>query len=852
MSGTLVIVESPAKARTLSRLLGRGVSVRATLGHVRDLPERRFGVTIGGRFEPKYAVIRGRARVVADLRAAARTADRIYLAPDPDREGEAIAWHVRELLKQKDDDPRFLRIAYHEITERAIRQALASPRPLDLRMVDAQQARRILDRIVGYGVSPFLSRRIAGAASAGRVQTATLRLVCDREKAIQNFKPEEYWIVGVRAAKRVEPTTPFVARLAKVDGRKPGIPDAAAVEALRRELDDRPLRVASVERRPLQRRAPPPFITSTLQQAASRACGFTPPRTMRIAQTLYEGVDLGGGPVGLITYMRTDSVAVAAEAQAAAREWIAERFGREYLPEQPNVYRSRADAQQAHEAIRPTDVRRTPEEMARHLKPEELKLYELVWRRFVASQMAPARLVQTSVEIEAVPPSVGGPTLVFRAAATAVEFPGHLAVAGDAALAAPTPGAEEEEDGEPAQTLPPLEPGEPLDRVGDWLTEQKFTQPPRRYTDASLVRAMEENGIGRPSTYAATVQLLHERRYIEREKRTIRPTALGMAVNDFLAERLPKLFDVGFTARMEERLDEVEEGRTDWQAMLREFYESYRAWMAEARGADPHPDSTSRVLDLLGRVRQWRTPAASRGRRAFDDEVFVRSLRERLDGGGALTDRQVAVLKRLAWSYRDQIPELEPLLRELGGAAPEGGSDSPADPVLAARAAALLAALDGVEFQPPRKVRGRAYDDAQFVASLRRQAEQGRALTGRQISALEGIARRYGRLPSESAADGPSAPAAEQGPAGVEEGAHAAEVRRLLEELRSVKEWRPPREARGRAWSDREFFESVERQFREKGRLTPRQVSALRRMARSYQTPLLDGAGPAGASAGDG
>jgi len=840
MSHTLIIVESPAKARTLARFLGRDVTVLASMGHVRDLPETEFGVDLEHGFQPKYVVIPSRAKVVRELKASVKSAAKVILAPDPDREGEAIAWHLREVLSKDGRGAEFVRVSYHEITERAIREALAAPREIDMAMVNAQQARRILDRIVGYRVSPFLRRRIAGAASAGRVQTAALRLVCDREKEILNFQPEEFWVIGVRAAKRVEPSTPFVARLAKIGGEKPTVRTAEEAEALRRELDDRSLRVAKVERKTVERRAPPPFVTSTLQQAASRELGFSPSRTMRIAQTLYEGVDLGDGPVGLITYMRTDSVAIAAEAREACRQLIAERYGTEYVPERPNVFRSKARAQEAHEAIRPTDVRRVPESVAPHLKPDEYKLYELIWRRFVASQMAPARLAQVQVEIEAVAPA-GGRSITFRASSSSVEFPGYLAAAGAGAVAAPTPAAEADEEAEEVQTLPPLEEGEPLDRVGDWLAEQKFTKPPRRYSDATLVRAMEERGIGRPSTYAATVQLLYDRRYVRREKRAIVPTELGMAVNDYLAARLPELFDIGFTAAMEEQLDEIEEGRVDWREMLRAFHERFQQWLTHARGTDPHPDATRRVLDLLTRVQTWLPPRGG-GRRAFDERKFVESLRRCVEEGQSLTERQAGVLRRIAWTYADQVPELAALLKELGWPTP-AAEPAPARPADQSRTQEIFAALENVKFEPARRVRGRSYDDAKFVASLKRQVQAGRPLSARQLQALIQIARRYGVATGEDAPAEGGAAAREPVTA---EGREECEA--LLRAGRAIQNWKEPVARGGRTWDDRAFFESLERQFREKQQLSPRQIRALRKLLARYGCLPADHSDPAASS----
>ena len=399
----LVIVESPAKAKTINKILGKDYLVKASMGHVRDLPEKSLGVDVEHGFEPRYEAIRGRGKTVAELKAAAEGAERVYLAPDPDREGEAIAWHLKEMLKDKVPGDRFQRVTYNEITAPAIRAAFAHPGEINMRRVDSQQARRILDRVVGYKVSPHLWQRIHGARSAGRVQSVALRLVCEREAEIRAFKPEPYWVVGVKAAKREAEAVPFTARLWRVAGKKADIRDEAKAAALMAELKKRGLRVKDVLRKEVSKHAPPPFITSSLQQAASGALGFSPSRTMRIAQKLYEGVSIGGAAAtGLITYMRTDSTAVAATAQEAARKVIASRYGEAFLPAKPNVYKNRSSAQEAHEAIRPTDPARLPEQVKDALEPDELKLYTLIWRRFMASQMAPARIGLRTAELEAV------------------------------------------------------------------------------------------------------------------------------------------------------------------------------------------------------------------------------------------------------------------------------------------------------------------------------------------------------------------------------------------------------------------------------------------------------------------
>ena len=732
---------------------------------------------------------------------------------------------------------RFRRVTYNEITAPAIRRAFAHPGELDMRKVDAQQARRVLDRLVGYKVSPLLWRRIRGAASAGRVQSVALRLVCEREKAIRDFVPEEYWLLGARVAKKVEPRAPFVVRLAQVDGEKARVPNQAAAEALKADLDDRVLRVRNILRREIARRAPPPFITSTLQQAASGRLGFSPARAMKIAQALYEGIDFGEGPVGLITYMRTDSVAVAAEAQARCRELIGRDFGAEYLPEKPNVYRSRASAQEAHEAIRPTDVLRTPEAIESRLEPEQARLYRLIWERFVASQMAPARIAQRTAEVEAVRGPQSRHDFLFRATASEVVFPGWLRVAGERALPrAEKPegeGGEEEE----AETLPPLDIGETLDRI-EWLADQKFTQPPPRYSEAALIRALEENGIGRPSTYAQILSTLTERKYVVREKKQLAPTPLGMSANEFLVEHLNDLFNVRFTAEMEEKLDRIEEGGVEWTSMLADFYGHLKQWLEKARGPAGDADAARDLIAALSRVTRWQPPpdaAASPGkgrRRNVGDQAFFESLRKQFEAGERpLSGLQVAALKRLAARYRDHDEEIASALDRWGGGEASGPSAAPREPSAASRA--KLALLEKVRFDPPRRVGKKVFDDADFAASLREQVERGRALTENQERYLDRLVRKYaGQIPDFARRAEELGLGAEESSAAAS--APAAEIAPLIAAFEKVSEWKPPQKRGKREWSDREFYESVARQFRERGSLSPRQLQALRKMAGRY------------------
>ena len=553
---TLIVVESPAKARTLAKILGKGYEVKASLGHVVDLPERKLGVDVEHDFAPEYVVKREKKKVAKELEAAAKRARRVFVATDPDREGEAIGYHVARLLKLDPNAP--IRAEFHEITPRAVKAALKTPRTLDLNKVDAQQARRVLDRLVGYNLSPLLSEKFRKRAlSAGRVQSVALRLVAEREAEIEAFKPEEYWTLEGRFLRGADA---FNAELFAVDGqrvveKRGGKPRFLITDEKTAQAVAERARVAKVytvnksEQKERQKKAPPPFTTSTLQQAASSRFGWSAGRTMRVAQRLYEGVDLGGETVGLITYMRTDSVRVAPEAVAEARPFIKETYGAAYLPPKPPAYRAKKGAQDAHEAIRPTSVLRTPEKVRPFLSAEEYKLYDLIWRRFVASQMTPARYLQTSAELN----SQG---LSFRATGSKLLFDGYLRVWG-------------REEGD--RDLPPLKAGEQAE-LKEVKAEQHFTQPPPRYTDASLVKALEEKGIGRPSTYAPTIETLEKRGYIEREGRALKPTPLGREVVGFLVEHFPRVLAYDFTAAMEKELDRVEEGVRPWPEAVRVFF----------------------------------------------------------------------------------------------------------------------------------------------------------------------------------------------------------------------------------------------------------------------------------------
>ena len=567
----LLIVESPAKAKTIKKYLGPEYEVKASVGHVRDLPVSTLGVDVEDGFSPTYVTSKGKEKVISELRKAAAAVEDIYLGPDPDREGEAIAWHIREALrKKKGEERRFHRVLFNEITRDAVRAALEKPEPVNQDRFESQQARRILDRLVGYNISPLLWEKVKRGLSAGRVQSVALRMIVDRERAILAFKPQEYWSLTADLEGPNPP--PFEAKLIRIGKKKAELADKEQTDRVVADLEGQAWTVDKVAKRRLKPNPSPPYITSTLQQDAFNRLGFPAAKTMALAQQLYEGIELGDqGSVGLITYMRTDSTRIADQAQDEAREYIAKMFepglekgGPEkfsYLPAKPPTYKSPKRAQEAHEAVRPTSVFNDPAQVRRHLSPDQAKLYELIWKRFLASQMAPAQVDQTSVDI-----GVAGHT--FRASGSVTRFDGFRKIY-------------RAENGE-QKTLPDLEEGQKLD-LKKLHPKQHFTQPPPRYTDASLIKELEEKGIGRPSTYASILSVIQNKSYASRDKSRFAPTELGMIVTDLLVGSFPDLLDETFTAQMEANLDLVEEGRASWKETLERFYGPFSQTMSQAR-----------------------------------------------------------------------------------------------------------------------------------------------------------------------------------------------------------------------------------------------------------------------------
>jgi DNA topoisomerase-1 len=588
----LVIVESPAKAKTIQKYLGKGFTVEASLGHVKDLPKSTLGVDVENDFETEYVVIPGKEKVIARLKKLALGVDTIYLAPDPDREGEAIAAHLAEELgdgakktkkkkKEENGHERFRRVTFNEITQRAVREAFEHPRAIDQDLVDAQQARRVLDRLVGYQVSPLLWDKVRRGISAGRVQTVALRLIVEREREIKAFEKKEYWTIDANLAAPKPPA--FDARFLGKGEEKIEVTNEEQAQGIRAALEEADWVVRTADKKERRRNATPPFTTSKLQQDSSRKLRFSVKRTMMIAQRLYEGVELGEeGLVGLITYMRTDSTRVSNDALAEVREYIGSQYGPEYLPPSPNTYKEKKDAQGAHEAIRPSSAMRHPDQIKQYLKEDEFKVYKLIWQRFVASQIMPAVFDQTTVDIDA---KSGADTFWFRVTGSVLKFDGFLRVYEESKE------GKDEEDEELKHKLPPLEAGQKL-TLKALKPEQHFTEPPPRYNEASLVKELEERGIGRPSTYSAILSTIQERQYVQKLGGKFTPTEIGLVVTDLLVENFRDIFDVQYTARLEENLDEIEEGKEGWVHALGDFYKKFQK---DLRYAEKHMENIKRM-----------------------------------------------------------------------------------------------------------------------------------------------------------------------------------------------------------------------------------------------------------------
>ena len=868
----LVIVESPAKAKTIGKILGPEYIVKASVGHVRDLPQHSLGIRISpddAQFEPTYIVSEDKKTVVADLVRKAKECDEVFLASDPDREGEAIAWHLKEILQaslKKDSEAKFRRVQYNEITPAAVRRAFESPSDIDMPLVDAQQARRVLDRLVGYKVSPSLWQQVGKGLSAGRVQSVGLRLVCEREAQIRAFTPAPYWIFGAKLRKRVDPKAAFTVKLRQIRGVKADVQDEALAKQVHEALACSAFTVADLARQDKIRRPFAPFITSTLQQAASNALGFAPAFTMSLAQRLYEGVELAGdGPVGLITYMRTDSFTIAKEAQDAARAFITTRYGADFASPVQRTYKNKSSAQGAHEAIRPTDPARTPESLAGALRPQELKLYELIWKRFVASQMADARYSIATARIAATP-SNGFGELLLSASAAELLFPGFLKVMGDVAPQ-PEDDAKEGED-DRLDALPPLAAGEALDLVAV-ADERKETKPPARFNEASLVKALEANGIGRPSTYAAILATLVARNYVVKERRALLPTELGEKVNAFLVANYAELFDIGFTAAMETQLDAVEDPSVnlDWQGMLRSFYAKLKDWLAAAKAPVADPEVVEAVLAKFGEVREW-APPVKRGKRTFSDQQFVEEIGQKFRGEAPAKKSAKKPASRKAANKKAEAQDETENLEGADVAAEADSAPAQAGGISQNQLRALLgilvryrsslADLEGFlkgigrediledeQLQPPRpstlaifEILDKAGVDegsTTFYQSLRDQVRRGKRLSPKQRHYLERMfldARK--NIPDFSRELCERLEVAYRDPVAID----TAKIEGVLAGLGQVRAWKEPVRKGRRVYDDAEFFNSVAAQFTAKKSLSEAQLKVLERMFLRYRDQI--------------
>lgn len=871
MKKKLVIVESPAKAKTIGKIVGPDYIVKASVGHVRDLPKHSLGIKISPddtHFEPVYIVTDDKKTVVAELMRKAKECDAIYLASDPDREGEAIAWHLKEILQaglKKGSETKFYRVQYNEITPAAVRKAFENPHDIDMPLVDAQQARRVLDRLVGYKVSPSLWQQVGKGLSAGRVQSVGLRLVCEREAEIRAFVPTPYWLFGAKLRKRVDPKLSFTVKLRQIRGAKADIQEESLAKQVHEALACSTFTVADLVRQERTRRPFAPFITSTLQQAASNALGFSPNVTMSIAQKLYEGVELAGdGPVGLITYMRTDSFTIAQEAQDAARDLIKSKYGAEFICPKQRTYKNKSAAQGAHEAIRPTDPARTPESLAGTLRPQELKLYELIWKRFIASQMADARFNITTAKVRAEPANGFG-ELMLSASAADLVFPGFLKVTGEAVVSPPDDNSREGDD-DMLDALPPLVPGESLDLLAV-ADDRKETKPPARFNEASLVKALEANGIGRPSTYASILATLMARGYIVKERRALLPTELGEKVNAFLVANYNDLFNVGFTAAMETQLDEVEdpEKKLEWQGMLRAFYDKLKIWLAAAKAPMADPEIVEAVLTKFEEVTEW-APPVKRGKRTFSDREFVEEIRQKFRGElpakqpasrkgkkaaalevgdpteevidvasleaeadsapaptGEISQNQLRALLNILVRYRSNLSDFEGFLKSIG----------------------REDILEDEQLQPPRastleifEILDKAGVDegsTTFYQSLRDQVRRGKRLSPKQRHYLERMfLGARDNIPGFSRELCERLEIAYSEPVAVD----TAKIESILAGLGQVHTWKEPVRKGRRVYDDAEFFKSVTAQFTAKKSLSEPQVKVLERMFLRYREQI--------------
>jgi DNA topoisomerase I len=840
MGKKLVIVESPAKARTIAGILGKEYILMASMGHVRDLPENSIGVDVNNKFNPKYVVTK--SKTITELKKAATGADEIYLATDPDREGEAIAWHLKEVLSQK-SKAKFSRVEFHEITKGAIKKAFDTPRNIDDKLVDSQQARRILDRLVGYQVSPLLWSRIQRNISAGRVQSVTLRMICEREREILAFEPKEYWNFAADFLWKDDKTKQYSAKLLHVNNKKAEISNQETADKIFADVTNNQIcNISEAKQEIVQKRAPAPFITSTLQQTAGTNLRFSASRTMQIAQQLYEGIAIEGEQtVGLITYMRTDSFTLSQEAINKCRGFIDETYGNKFTPAKPNYFKNKSTAQEAHEAIRPTNVFRTPESIKDYLSNEQYNLYRLIWNRFVACQMSPAQVSRTTIDT-----SIKGTennTYLFRTISSVTVFQGFEKVLR----------ANKDENSSGPVFLTEIKKDDPS-TLSELTKEQKFTEPPPRFTEPSLIRELEANGIGRPSTYAAIIITILKRKYTEKEKGKLFPTDLGFKVNDYLVEFLDVLFNIGFTSKMEGKLDDVEEGKECWTDMLQEFYEQFVKWLdnAKYKGA-PDTDKVTPLLKSFDEIKNWEAPVKTGTRsRAKNDKTFSDSIKKQFEKNGKLSKKQWDSLLRLAIKYSEQIPGLSKIADDFNFAneiseakealKEQKKANAEKQKANSAVTESMMKAIDSLsedaikEFSFNNSFR---FNEETFFKSLLQRAKQEQSFSAKQqnvfcriitnnkekIPNFDELKRILGFSEEDYQNNAKNAPVDEE---------KSKEISDLLIKFDNFNNWGEPQKKGKRTFNDKDFYTSLKKQFEVKKQLSPKQVFALKKLVTKY------------------
>lgn len=820
----LIIVESPNKAREIEKFLRSSgqYTIKSSVGHIRDLPRNNESILIKKEsdtsysFTPYYETNPDKKKVISELKSAVKDADAIYLASDPDREGEAIAWHLKEVLSPFAEGKTFHRITYNEVTSSAVKRALTEPREINMDIVDAQQSRRVLDRLVGYKVSPLLWQNINcpnnKTLSAGRVQSVALRLLVERQREIEGFDSKVFFVMAVEA-KKLNTQEKFIAKLAKFDGKKPEVNDRQIVDNILLDLAEASLQVDAIVNRPKQRNPFPPFTTSTLQQSASSFLGFSPDKTMRLAQELFEK--------GKISYHRTDSINISPEAAEQAKDYIVKNFGPEYAPEKVSLAKGKASkmkVQAAHEAIRPAIHQgkfETPLEMeSSGLSAQHVKLYTLIWSRFIASQMSAAKTVVTSVSLKPVKSGLHH-SYIFTASKTAIQFDGFLKVWENKLK------DDDKEDGDEVKSLPELKKGEELEALR-WLAEEKKTKPPKHYSEASLIKALEENGVGRPSTYAATIETLKVRQYAVLESKKLIPTERGCKVCDWLVEKLSSLFNVGYTAEMEAELDKVEAGTQQMNTMLSQFYLKFLAAIDKCKPPAPKKEDAQLVFSLLGEITKWKEPLV-KGKQVYDDKVFVESIKQKFDEGTEMTKRQFDVLVKVVMAYSSQIRDAESRLKQAG--------------ILSSNVpVAERADNENVKYAFEIIDRIKSFSKNAFIKSLRAQYDRGRGLSVKQFAILaRTVVENCGALDD---CDGIRAKLQRFVPGGFSPKAFDPSIDAIFKLLESVTEWNP-RVRRGRkVYDDKNFYESLKSQHSQKGSLSELQINALKKLAYSYRSKI--------------